>query len=115
MIVKAVKWICLRLVCYMINQSFQWQVEDFKKFASNPDVYERICSKIAPSIYGHKDMKKALCCLLFGGSRKVDTLTFEVWPHLLNHLILVNQLFFQSAEFARWSEVKRRHQRAAFR
>ncbi|KAL5729718.1 DNA helicase [Ranunculus cassubicifolius] len=46
------------------------EVEDFKKFASDVDSYKNICSKIAPSIYGHEDVKKAVACLLFGGSRK---------------------------------------------
>ncbi|KAF9590404.1 hypothetical protein IFM89_034197 [Coptis chinensis] len=45
-------------------------VEEFKKFASEVDSYKNICSKIAPSIYGHEDVKKAVACLLFGGSRK---------------------------------------------
>ncbi|KAL5774849.1 hypothetical protein ACOSP7_012406 [Xanthoceras sorbifolium] len=46
------------------------EIEDFKKFASQPDAYKTICSKIAPSIFGHDDVKKAVACLLFGGSRK---------------------------------------------
>ncbi|XP_058731947.1 DNA replication licensing factor MCM5-like [Vicia villosa] len=46
------------------------EIEEFKKFASEPDAYKNICSKIAPSIFGHEDVKKALACLLFGGSRK---------------------------------------------
>ncbi|CAK9326524.1 unnamed protein product [Citrullus colocynthis] len=45
-------------------------IEEFKKFAAEPDVYKSICSKIAPSIFGHDDVKKAMACLLFGGSRK---------------------------------------------
>ncbi|KAM7267049.1 hypothetical protein ACFE04_009215 [Oxalis oulophora] len=45
-------------------------VEEFKKFASQNDVYQTICSKVAPSIFGHVDVKKAVACLLFGGSRK---------------------------------------------
>ncbi|XP_022143029.1 DNA replication licensing factor MCM5 [Momordica charantia] len=45
-------------------------IEEFKKFAAEPDVYKSICSKIAPSIFGHDDVKKAVACLLFGGSRK---------------------------------------------
>ncbi|WRX32916.1 MCM domain - like 9 [Theobroma cacao] len=48
----------------------QEEVEEFKKFASNQDTYEVICSKIAPSIFGHDDVKKAVACLLFGGARK---------------------------------------------
>ncbi|KAK4774400.1 hypothetical protein SAY86_009335 [Trapa natans] len=47
------------------------EVEEFKKFASHPNVYQHICSKIAPSISGLDDVKKAVACLLFGGSRKV--------------------------------------------
>ncbi|KAM5548132.1 DNA replication licensing factor MCM5 [Rosa sericea] len=46
------------------------EIEEFKKFAAEPDVYKSICSKIAPSIFGHEDVKKAVACLLFGGSRK---------------------------------------------
>ncbi|GLT25412.1 hypothetical protein SLA2020_005430 [Shorea laevis] len=48
----------------------QEEVEEFKKFASHPDAYETICSRVAPSIFGHNDVKKAVACLLFGGSRK---------------------------------------------
>ncbi|XVE97520.1 hypothetical protein REPUB_Repub03eG0026500 [Reevesia pubescens] len=48
----------------------QEEVEEFKKFASNQDTYEVIYSKIAPSIFGHDDVKKAVACLLFGGARK---------------------------------------------
>ncbi|XP_072953307.1 DNA replication licensing factor MCM5 [Typha angustifolia] len=43
---------------------------EFKEFAQRPDAYVKICSMIAPSIYGHVDVKKALACLLFGGSKK---------------------------------------------
>ncbi|KAG0479580.1 hypothetical protein HPP92_010438 [Vanilla planifolia] len=43
---------------------------EFKEFAQRPDAYIKLCSMIAPSIYGHDDVKKALACLLFGGSMK---------------------------------------------
>ncbi|XP_004508387.1 DNA replication licensing factor MCM5 [Cicer arietinum] len=46
------------------------EIEEFKKFAAEPDAYKNICSKVAPSIFGHEDVKKAVACLLFGGSRK---------------------------------------------
>lgn len=45
--------------------------EEFQKFTVESDVYKSICSKIAPSIFGHDDVKKVVACLLFGGSRKV--------------------------------------------
>uniref|UniRef100_A0A0D3FBM1 DNA replication licensing factor MCM5 n=4 Tax=Oryza TaxID=4527 RepID=A0A0D3FBM1_9ORYZ len=43
---------------------------EFKEFAQRPDAYVKICSMIGPSIYGHSDVKKAIACLLFGGSKK---------------------------------------------
>lgn len=42
----------------------------FRRLAASPNVYERIASSIAPSIFGATDIKKAIACLLFGGSRK---------------------------------------------
>ncbi|KAF3679863.1 DNA replication licensing factor MCM5 [Capsicum annuum] len=44
--------------------------EEFMKFASDSNAYDKICAKVAPSIFGHVDVKKAVTCLLFGGSRK---------------------------------------------
>ena len=44
--------------------------EQFRKLAEKPNCYDIIASSIAPSIYGAQDMKKAIACLLFGGSRK---------------------------------------------
>ena len=43
---------------------------EFRELAREDDVFERICGSIAPSIYGSDDVKKAVACLLFGGSRK---------------------------------------------
>lgn len=42
----------------------------FRRMASSSNIYERLASSIAPSIYGSMDIKKAIACLLFGGSRK---------------------------------------------
>lgn len=36
-----------------------------------PNLYSRFINSIAPSIFGNEDIKKAIACLLFGGSRKV--------------------------------------------
>ena len=44
--------------------------EDFCHLAASPNIYETISKSIAPSIFGCVDMKKAIACLLFGGSRK---------------------------------------------
>jgi DNA replication licensing factor MCM5 len=46
--------------------------EAFIRLAAQPSIYETIAKSIAPSIYGSIDMKKAIACLLFGGSRQVQ-------------------------------------------
>ncbi|KAK9810367.1 hypothetical protein WJX72_009530 [[Myrmecia] bisecta] len=45
--------------------------QEFKEYAAQPGVTDRIFAQIAPQIFGHPDIKKAVACLLFGGSRKV--------------------------------------------
>jgi len=44
--------------------------EELRALAASPDVYGSLASSLAPSIYGCEDLKKAITCLLFGGSRK---------------------------------------------
>ncbi|KAK7808000.1 hypothetical protein U0070_016390 [Myodes glareolus] len=44
--------------------------EEFRRLAALPNIYELISKSISPSIFGGMDMKKAIACLLFGGSRK---------------------------------------------
>lgn len=47
------------------------EVTEFKSMARRTDIYEHIVSQIAPVIYGHEDIKRALACQLFGGCRKL--------------------------------------------
>ncbi|ANB12391.1 MCM DNA helicase complex subunit MCM5 [Sugiyamaella lignohabitans] len=44
--------------------------EEFLALSRTPDLYEKFSQSIAPSIYGSTDIKKAITCLLMGGSRK---------------------------------------------
>ena len=44
---------------------------DFKEFAARPRVFEDISGRVARQIFGHKEIKQAVACLLFGGARKV--------------------------------------------
>jgi DNA replication licensing factor MCM5 len=44
--------------------------ESFRQLARSGDVYARITKSIAPSICGRDDVKAAVACLLFGGTRK---------------------------------------------
>ncbi|KAG6829285.1 hypothetical protein H0H92_005038 [Tricholoma furcatifolium] len=45
--------------------------EEFGQMARSEGFYERFARSVAPSIYGSLDIKKAVACLLFGGSKKV--------------------------------------------
>lgn len=42
----------------------------FIELSRDPNIYERIATSISPAVLGSKDIKKAIACLLFGGSRK---------------------------------------------
>ncbi|KAK9810736.1 hypothetical protein WJX73_003912 [Symbiochloris irregularis] len=43
---------------------------EFKAFATQPELLKLLAKRIAPSIFGHDNIKKAVACLLFGGARK---------------------------------------------
>jgi DNA replication licensing factor MCM5 len=45
--------------------------QEFLEMSRRPDIYETFANCIAPSIYGNKDIKKAIACLLMGGSKKI--------------------------------------------
>ncbi|KAH8929563.1 MCM-domain-containing protein [Atractiella rhizophila] len=45
--------------------------EEFTKFSKTPNFLDRFCESVAPSVYGSTDIKKAIACLLFGGSKKI--------------------------------------------
>lgn len=44
--------------------------EEFLKMSRRPEIYKEFTSSIAPQIFGAEDIKKAIACLLFGGSKK---------------------------------------------
>uniref|UniRef100_A0A9L0IDJ2 DNA replication licensing factor MCM4 n=1 Tax=Equus asinus TaxID=9793 RepID=A0A9L0IDJ2_EQUAS len=46
------------------------RVELLKELSKKPDIYERLASALAPSIYEHEDIKKGILLQLFGGTRK---------------------------------------------
>lgn len=45
--------------------------QEFLELSRKPNLYQMIVDSIAPSIYGNQDIKKAIACLLFGGSKKI--------------------------------------------
>lgn len=57
-------------VCQLWNVWFNPYFSHFEELSKDPNVYDIISRSIAPSIYGSEDIKRAIACLLFGGSRK---------------------------------------------
>lgn len=52
---------------------YQWTLEEekeFRKMSNDPAIIDKIIGSIAPSIYGHKYIKTAVACALFGGVPK---------------------------------------------
>lgn len=45
--------------------------EEFLRLSRSDELYERFARSVAPSIFGSIDIKKAITCLLFGGSKKI--------------------------------------------
>lgn len=45
--------------------------QEFLEMSRRPDLYETFAKCIAPSIFGSADIKKAIACLLMGGSKKI--------------------------------------------
>jgi DNA replication licensing factor MCM5 len=45
--------------------------EEFGEMSRSEGLYERFARSVAPSIFGNLDIKKAIACLLFGGSKKI--------------------------------------------
>ncbi|KNH01725.1 minichromosome maintenance (MCM) complex subunit [Perkinsela sp. CCAP 1560/4] len=50
-----------------------WETREekiFQEMAKRPNIYEEIAESIDPAVFGSLDIKKAIACLLFGGTRK---------------------------------------------
>lgn len=45
--------------------------QEFLELSRREDLYEALARSIAPSIWGNLDIKKAIVCLLMGGSKKI--------------------------------------------
>jgi DNA replication licensing factor MCM5 len=45
--------------------------QEFEALSKDPELYQKFARSIAPSIFGNQDIKKAILCLLMGGSKKI--------------------------------------------
>ena len=45
--------------------------EELEEMSQDPDVYNKLARSIAPEIYGHEDVKKALLLLMIGAPTKI--------------------------------------------
>lgn len=55
-----------------VGRSFNEEEEtECLRMSRDPLIYQKFAQSIAPSVYGSEDMKRAIACLLFGGSKKV--------------------------------------------
>ncbi|KAG2730841.1 hypothetical protein G9P44_005990 [Scheffersomyces stipitis] len=58
---------------YSENSLSSWSEEEessFRRLSQEKGIIDKIISSMAPSIYGHKDIKTAIACSLFGGVPK---------------------------------------------
>ncbi|KAL4466071.1 hypothetical protein ABPG74_004308 [Tetrahymena malaccensis] len=54
------------------SRSFTNEEEEaFQALSKDPKIIEKIGQSIAPAIFGYDDIKQAIACLLFGGSKKI--------------------------------------------
>uniref|UniRef100_A0A5S6QS04 DNA replication licensing factor MCM4 n=1 Tax=Trichuris muris TaxID=70415 RepID=A0A5S6QS04_TRIMR len=53
-----------------VNWLSEERITQIRELAARPDVYERLAHALAPSIFEHEEIKRAVLFLLFGGTRK---------------------------------------------
>ena len=44
------------------------EINEFERFSKKTDIFEIISKNIAPSLFGHEEIKKAIALLMFGGT-----------------------------------------------
>ena len=61
----------IKRVKELINEDFtSAEKEEIRKLSKNPNIRNMIINSIAPSIYGHRDVKTAMALSMFGGKAK---------------------------------------------
>lgn len=57
----------LKIKSHIAELGFDEDISEFQTLATDPQMYDRLARSLAPEIYGHLDVKKALLLLMVGG------------------------------------------------
>jgi DNA replication licensing factor MCM4 len=53
------------------------RVQELKRLAAEPDIYDMLTNSLAPSIWDLDDVKKGVLCMLFGGTQRSNRQTHD--------------------------------------
>uniref|UniRef100_A0A915DLE0 DNA replication licensing factor MCM3 n=1 Tax=Ditylenchus dipsaci TaxID=166011 RepID=A0A915DLE0_9BILA len=55
----------------MLPNFEQEDIKNIRRMSRHKDIFELLARSLAPSIYGHEEVKKAILCLLLGGAERI--------------------------------------------
>lgn len=62
----------IKLMSKDVQPSFETEdIKNIRRMSRHKDIFELLARSLAPSIYGHEEVKKAILCLLLGGTEKM--------------------------------------------
>ena len=62
----------MQLLSKELVPSFETEdIKNIRKMSRHKNIFELLARSLAPSIYGHDEEKKAILCLLLGGTEKL--------------------------------------------
>jgi hypothetical protein len=79
----------LTISCFKLNTD----IRIIREISQDPFLYDKLSRSIAPSIYGHEDLKKGLLLQLFGGTSKDFSASGGGHFRSDIHILLVSLLF----------------------
>jgi len=79
----------------------QKEINSFRTFAKRADLVEVVSNSIAPSIYGHHDVKRSIACMLFGGTSKAISKSNRNRADI--HILLLGDPSVAKSQFLRFA------------
>ena len=71
-------------------------IQKIKEHSTDPEITDKIANSVAPTIYGHKNLKKGIAYMLFGGIREKFEDTTEKKDNI--HILIACEPFFQKSQ-----------------